>query len=375
MTTLLSPIFAELGPVSPGIAYDWALKQGVLQPDPSQQALLAELDRIHWELIAEPQTTGLLQRLFKRSQPATIQGLYMCGGVGRGKTLLMDLLYESLAEVPRQRVHFHRFMGQVHHSLRQLGGRSDPLEVVARRLARRIRILCLDEFFVSDIADAMILGELLRHLFARGCVLVTTSNTEPAQLYRDGLQRARFLPAIALLERHCSVIEMAAGQDFRLRALRQAPVYHWPLNDASGQALAACFQRLAGSHGEGSGELEINSRSLNYRQLFEGVIWFDFAELCEGPRAVPDYIEIARSFHTVLLSGVPRFDGVGNDPARRFVFLVDAFYDRNVNLVLSAEVAPTELYLSGRLSAEFERTSSRLIEMQSEDYLARAHQA
>jgi cell division protein ZapE len=268
-----------------------------------------------------------------------VRGLYLHGGVGRGKTFLIDLLHDGLPTECRQRLHFHRFMGRVHAELARLGEVREPLAQVAARFADR-PLLCLDEFFVTDIGDAMILSELLRHLIRAGVTLVTTSNNVPSELYRDGLQRAKFLPAIARIERHCEVLRLDSATDYRLRALTSAPVWLAPADSAAEAGLLAMFARLA---------------------------------LCEGPRSVADYIEIARSYNTVLISGVPRFDGSNDDPARRFVHLVDEFYDRNVNLIASAAAAPIGLYSGTRLVREFERTASRLIEMQSAEYLAREH--
>jgi cell division protein ZapE len=360
-------------PTPPSQAYAAGVADGRWQADPAQQALLPELDRLQRELLAA-QPAGALARLaakLRRDEP--VRGLYAWGGVGRGKTFLSDLLYDALGDVPRQRWHFHRFMGEVHARLKALPDTSDTLAVVAADLAGEMKLLLLDEFFVSDIGDAMILGRLLDRLFARGVTLVTTSNIPPGELYRDGLQRASFLPAIALLEKHCVVHELASARDYRLRQLTQAATYVSPLGPVAEAALAERWQRLTGTPPSGPDTLVIAERVIAAKSLAPGVGWFDFAALCEGPRAVADYIEIARDFHTVLLSGVPRFDDDRLDPARRFVHLVDEFYDRHVNLLLSAEADALSLYRGTRLAREFERTSSRLVEMQSAAYLAREH--
>ena len=367
---------------TPGAAYAAGVASGRWTRDPGQVAALQQLDRIHRELLAQSRQ-GWWQRLRLRARAgvgvpvAAPRGLYLWGEVGRGKTLLMDLFHEQLhaqlPALPSRRVHFHRFMGEVHAQLRALGERSDPLDLVAAAVADEARVLCLDEFFVADIGDAMLLARLLEGLFARGVTLVTTSNTPPPELYRDGLQRARFLPAIALLEQHCVVHRLEGALDYRLRSLRQAPVYHHPLGAAADAALAAVYARLAADAAHDPGPLEINGRTIPTVQSSDGVAWFAFAALCEGPRAVADYIEIARDFHTVLLQGVPRFDARSDDAARRFMHLVDELYDRNVNLVLSAAAAPGALYAGERLRDAFERSASRLIEMQSEQYLARPH--
>jgi cell division protein ZapE len=346
---------------------------GAWLADPAQQALLPELDRVQRELLAA-QGDGVLGRLAaKLRAPEPVRGLYVWGGVGRGKTFLADLLHDSLGAVPRQRWHFHRFMGEVHQRLRALPNTSDTLAVVGADLASEMRLLVLDEFFVSDIGDAMILGRLLERLFERGVTLVTTSNIPPSDLYRDGLQRASFLPAIALLEKNCVVHELASARDYRLRQLTRAATYLSPLGPDSEAALAEHFERLAGRAPRESGPLHIHGRAIQAKAIADGVAWFEFAELCEGPRAVADYIELARDFHTVLLSNVPRFDDGAMDRARRFVHLVDEFYDRHVNLLLSAQADALSLYSGHKLEREFERTGSRLVEMQQQAYLAREH--
>jgi cell division protein ZapE len=356
----------------PSTRYAAGAAAGRWQDDPAQRALLPVLDRIHDEIL-EAEIDTLRERLAALvGRRRRVRGLYLHGGVGRGKTFLVDLLHDGLPERLRQRAHFHRFMGRVHAELSAAGPVREPLAVVARRLAER-PLLVLDEFFVADIGDAMILGELLRHLRREGVCLVTTSNIPPAELYRDGLQRAKFLPAIARLERHCEVRRIESATDWRLRALTMAPVYHVPAGAAADAALGAAFERLAPGAWRADGALEVEGRPIPLRRRADGVAWFDFAALCEGPRAVADYIEIARSHHTVLLSGVPRFDGGNDDPGRRFVHLVDEFYDRNVNLLLSAAAEPATLYGGHRLQREFERTASRLLEMRSAEYLARPH--
>jgi cell division protein ZapE len=362
-----------VGSETPTAAYAAGVANGAWLADPAQQALLPELDRVQRELLAT-QGDGVLGRLAaKLRAPEPVRGLYLWGGVGRGKTFLADLLHDALPSVPRQRWHFHRFMGEVHARLRALPNTSDTLSVVGADLASEMRLLVLDEFFVSDIGDAMILGRLLERLFERGVTLVTTSNIPPPELYRDGLQRASFLPAIALLERHCAVHELASVRDYRLRQLTRAATYLTPLGEASEAALAAHFAHLTANSPREAGPLRIHGRPLHAKALAEGVAWFDFAQLCEGPRAVADYIELARDYHTVLVSNVPRFDDSAMDPARRFVHLVDEFYDRHVNLLLSAAADALSLYSGEKLEREFERTGSRLVEMQQQAYLAREH--
>lgn len=357
---------------SPLARYRAGVAAGEWQDDPAQLAALASLDRL-WGELAAMRAPSLWQRLRGRAEAP--RSLYLWGQVGRGKTFLCDLFYESVAATPKRRVHFHHFMRAIHADLRTLEGQRDPLVEVAARIARETRLLCLDEFFVGDIGDAMILGNLLRALFERGVVLVTTSNTPPAQLYRDGLQRERFLPAIALLERRCEVVELVSDRDWRLRALRQAPVYCTPAGAEAERRLLAIFNRVARGAARHDFMLRLNEREVAVRREADGVIWFEFTALCEGPRAVADYIELARTYHTILVSNVPEFTPQTDDAARRFIELVDEVYDRGVKLVLSAALPIVELYDGERLRAEFARTESRLIEMQSEEYLAREHRA
>lgn len=356
---------------SPGDRYRAGVAAGRWQDDPAQHAVLPALDRLWRELSADA-TPTLWQRLRGR-RPDPPRGLYLWGRVGRGKTFLCDLLYDALPEADKRRVHFHRFMQDVHAQLRALEGRRDPLVEAAAEIANDLRVLVLDEFHVGDIGDAMILGNLLRALFERGVVLVTTSNAAPRELYRGGLQRERFLPAIALIERHCETLELVSATDWRLRALKQAPVFHVPPDAASERRLLETFNRVARGAAREHFDLVLNGRPVPARRVADGVAWFDFDALCDGPRAVADYIELAREYHTILVSNVPQFTPQQEDPARRFIELVDEAYDRGVKLVLSAAAPIVELYDGERLRAEFARTESRLIEMQSEDYLAREH--
>lgn len=357
----------------PGVRHARGVEIGDWQNDPAQTAALAAFDRIHDALVAETPRT-LWQRL-RGQRIETPRGVYLWGSVGRGKTFLMDLFFDSLPIERKRRVHFHRFMQDIHARLRTLAGRSDPLVSVAAHIAADTRVLCLDEFFVSDIGDAMILGNLLKALFADGVMLVTTSNTAPRNLYKDGLQRERFVPAIGLIEQHCEVVELVSPIDWRLRALRQAPVYHTPPDAHAERAMLATFHRVARGRERSAFTLMVNDRPINVQREADGAIWFAFAEICDGPRGVADYIELARSYHTIMISGVPEFTPQTENAAQRFVELVDEIYDRGVNLVLSAAVPIVDLYDGQRLRAAFARTESRLIEMQSEDYLSREHLA
>ena len=370
---------SEIPSLAPSARYLEGVAAHRWESDPTQLALLPEFDRMHAALCTEPASgNGLFDRLkslLGNDPPEAVPGLYLWGTVGRGKTFLMDLFAASLPHGVALRRHFHRFMGEVHESLRALGERQSPLVEVAADIAGRCRVLCLDEFLVNDIGDAMILSNLLDALFARGVTLVTTSNTAPANLYKDGLQRARFLPAIALIERRCHVVEMASSRDWRLRALTQAPVYLTPPGAEAHRALERIFASQASGNVQEDGVLHVNSRDIPFHKRADNILWFDFAALCEGPRAVADYIALAKAGPAIIVSNVPQFTIYSEDAAKRFVQLVDEFYDRHVKLVLSAAAPITELYDGERLRAEFGRTESRLIEMQSEEYLALAHRA
>jgi cell division protein ZapE len=353
---------------TPGERYAAGVSAGMWQDDPAQRAALAAFDRLWHDLDAAPSPW---QRLFGRVRAP--RGIYLWGPVGRGKTFLSELFCASAPTPRKRRVHFHHFMQEVHARLRALEGRPDPLLEVAAAIAAETRLLVLDEFFVGDIGDAMILGRLLQSLFGRDVVLVATSNTPPRDLYRGGLQRERFLPAIALIEQHCEMVELASTRDWRLRALKQAPLYLTPPGADADRAMQAILARVAQGEARRDFELVLNGRPVEVRREQDGAIWFAFESLCEGPRGVADYIELATAYHTLLVSGVPQFTPQTEDAARRFIELVDEVYDRGVKLVLSAAAPIVELYDGERLRAEFARTESRLIEMQSEDYLARAH--
>ena len=362
---------SEAQPTSPSTAYAAGVARGDWLDDPAQHAALRELDRIHAALLAAPRG-GLLSRWFG-AQAQAPRGLYLWGGVGRGKTFLVDLFFASLPLQAKRRTHFHRFMREVHALLRTHAGERDPLSAIAHEWGEQFRVLVLDEFFVSDIGDAMLLARLLERLFAEGVVLVTSSNTPPSQLYKDGLQRARFEPAIASIQQHCAVLHMDSAQDYRLRALTRSPVYRQPLDAQSDAWLAGRWRELTAGCAPDAEQLQIDGRPIATRARAEGFAWFDFDALCEGPRAAGDYIEIAREFHTVLVGAIPVLDARRDDAARRFVTLVDELYDRHVNLVCTADAPPPALYVGERLAGAFERTASRLIEMRSAEYLALEH--
>ncbi len=362
---------------TPWQRYQQDLKRDDFSHDAAQEAAVRLLDDLHRRLVAhQGNTSGQLARYIRRLRGlprVPPQGLYLWGGVGRGKTYLVDTFFDCLPFDNKLRVHFHRFMQRVHGELTELEGEKNPLDIVADRLAAEACVVCFDEFFVTDIADAMILGGLMEALFERGICLVATSNIVPSGLYDNGLQRQRFLPAIALIEQHTQVVNVDAGVDYRLRTLQQAELYHYPLDKAADESLSSSFEALAPEVGQHWERLEINGRYLSSRRVADDVVWFEFAELCDGPRSQNDYIELARIYHAVLLSGVPAMGRANDDAARRFINLVDEFYDRNVKLVLSAAVPLLELYSEGKLGFEFQRTLSRLQEMQSHDYLAREH--
>lgn len=305
---------------------------------------------------------------------APLRGIYLWGGVGRGKTLLVDEFFAELPIREKRREHFHRFMQEIHARLRRHRELAAPLERVAADIAAGARLLCIDEFFVADVADAMILAGLLEGLFARGTTLVATSNLPPSELYAGGLQRARFLPAIALIERHCGVVELDAGVDYRLRQLERAALFLGPGVQDADARLASEFGRMADGRARTDARIRVAGRPIHARRAAEDVVWFDFGELCQGPRSAADYIEIARCYHTVLVSGVPVMTGQSDDAARRFVTMIDEFYDRGVKILIAADAArPELLYLGERLALDFRRAASRLHEMQGRDYLARPH--
>ncbi len=358
-------------------AYEQHLVQHGHVRDPSQSHVVELLADLQQRLLASPLPKKGLAKLFSRERNSGpgVTGLYLWGGVGRGKTFLMDLFFETLAMQSKRRVHFHRIMKDVHERLGALNDIEDPLATVARDMAVEARVLCFDEFFVSDIGDAMILGRLLHGLFERGVTLVATSNTRPDDLYRDGLQRQRFIPAIEALNRHTRVVELTGDTDYRLKLLQQAGTYLTPDDDSARTTLRDFFRESASSQVQDNHELLINGRKLRTRHCAKGIAWFDFNDLCDGPRSQADYIEIARWYPTIIVSGVPELDELRENQARRFVALVDEFYDRHVKLIVSAERPADELYTGKRLRFEFERTVSRLIEMQSLEYLHLPHLA
>ena len=356
-------------------AWEESLQRDGHNRDPAQEALVERLGLLQQELVAANSgPRRFVDRLFRKHH-STVRGLYIWGGVGRGKTFLMDLFFETLEINAKKRIHFHRMMHDVHNRLATFGDVEDPLDRVAADIAAETRVLCFDEFFVSDIGDAMILGRLLKGLFDRGLTLVATSNVEPANLYRDGLQRDRFLPVIDLLHEHAECVHLDGDTDYRLRLLEQAGTFLQPDDDRAREKLNRLFVESVSTQIENERLLLINGRRIAAHRSAKGIAWFEFEAICDGPRSQSDYIELARWYPTIIVSGVPRFGAAEDNQARRFIALVDEFYDRRVKLILSAVTTPDDLYTGRRLRFEFERTVSRLTEMQSSDYLHQPHLA
>ena len=347
--------------------YEHSLEQRGFVADAAQRRAVERLQRLYEEWTAyKARRGGALKRMLVK--PALPRGVYLWGGVGRGKSFLMDAFYRCVPLVRKRRVHFHHFMRELHRELDEVKGVEDPLAAVATRIAKRWRLICFDEFHVSDIADAMILGRLLEHVMDRGVEFCMTSNYAPDSLYPNGLQRERFQPAIALLKSRLDVLEVDSGTDYRRLKMERVRVYHAPLNAESEAELERIFESLADVADEHQ-PLDVEGRRIAYRRRAGGLVWFDFPAICGGPRSYADYVDLARRFHTVILSGVPRMTAANADVARRFTWLVDVFYDDRVKLIVSAEAPPEALFPEGENSAEFQRTVSRLHEMQSAQYL------
>ena len=349
--------------------YHQELKARGYHSDPAQLAAIERLQRCEDEWVAykEIRSNGLKKKLFKPKLP---RGIYLWGGVGRGKSFLMDCFYAASPLEKKIRIHFHEFMREVHRELHELSGLADPLDELAIRISKRYRLICFDEFHINDIADAMILYRLLTALFEDRVQFVMTSNYRPDQLYPNGLHRDRLIPAIKLLESQLDIMNVDAGSDYRRVQMAQVEAYLTPLNEQTDVALKEMYQTLIGNQPENACPiLYIESRHLRPLYLADGVVWFDFQTLCCGPRSQNDYLEIANQFHTVILSGVPYMPPRMTNEARRFIWLIDVLYDHKIKLIISAEVLVGDLYTEGQITGEFSRTVSRLIEMQSRDYL------
>lgn len=350
--------------------YERTLSERGYTADPAQLRGIAALERCEteWQSYLSRRSNAVTKLLVK---PPIPKGVYMHGGVGRGKSFLMDSFFQSVPLQRKTRLHFHEFMREVHRELAELKGMQNPLDELGRRIAKRFRLICFDEFHVADVTDAMILHRLLVALFANRVSLITTSNFHPDDLYPNGLHRDRILPAIELLKQQLEVISVDNGTDYRRRTLEKVQRYHCPLGEAAEAALTQAFEQLAEVRDEPP-VLNIEHREITARRKAGGVVWFDFKWLCGGPRSQNDYLEIASRFHTVILANVPQMPPRMASEARRFTWLVDVLYDRRCKLIMSAEVPPEQLYTEGPLSHEFPRTVSRLNEMQSAEFLAQA---
>jgi len=371
--------------VGPLARYEHEVDSGLLSADDEQRAVVTHLDSIARQLSQrkpwKPSGTGFFSRILKpvSASPVAVEGLYLWGGVGRGKTHLCDLFFAELNFDDKTRLHFHRFMQRIHTDLRNLGQVENPIPLVADKWAAQSRLLLLDEIHVHDITDAMLLGSLMTELFKRSVTLVTTSNLHPDELYKDGLQRARFLPAIEQIKAHTHVLEMIGDTDYRLRLLQREAIFVVSqFTDGQGEAsafraMSQHFDRLSGGKKDEETSMLVSGRELPIIARSGDIVWIDFDALCNTPRSTADYIELATTFHTVLLSDVPVLDENRNDAARRLVNLIDEFYDRHVKLIVSAEAQPSGLYTGTRLEFEFVRAASRLIEMQTKEYLSAGH--
>jgi len=360
------------GSLSPKAWYQAASQQPGFIHDAAQAAAIERLD-VLWQALVE--FKGKRNRFLGRSlrKPPVPRGLYFWGGVGRGKSFLMDAFYGCVPYERKRRVHFHHFMAEIHKQLRTVNNEPDPLKIVAARIAREVRLLCFDEFHVSDIADAMMLGRLFTELFSHGIICVMTSNYPPDNLYPNGLMRSNFLPTIELLKANLDVLNVDGGNDYRLRELTREPLFHVPANAEAEAKMAAMFERLAGAAPEAAHTLTVLGREIPLKRHVPGVVWFDFMAICDGPRAQTDYLEIASEYHTVFVSGIPKLAAKDSAIARRFTWLVDVFYDHRVKFVASSAVPPEEIYTEGLQASEFFRTASRLTEMQSSAYLELPH--
>lgn len=352
--------------MNPSAYYQKQVILGLVVEDAQQVALLAALDRIHAALIREYSNRNGITRFLRKRK--LVRGIYIWGGVGIGKTLMMDCFYHALPMKNKMRVHFHEFMRDIHAMLKLQQGEKNPLHAVADQLADKCMVLCLDELIVTDIADAMILRRLLDALIERGVCLVMTSNTQPDELYKNGLQRISFIPAIKLIKAELEIFHVASSVDYRRRHLQQSGVYHVPADDIAEDDLEKCFALLTEGYPVTTGKVTICDRQVSIKKLAHDCIWFDFKRICMPPRSQHDYLEIAQDFKTVIISNIPVIEADQNDVILLFIRMVDVFYDAKIRLVCSAAATPELLYTSGRMLPDFQRTQSRLLEMQSESY-------
>jgi len=368
-------------PVSPLNLYRADLQKSNFFADPSQEIAIQHLQRLYLALQEQPiehTEKGMLSRWYKKITRKPIkdsltQGIYFYGGVGRGKTYLVDLFFHSLATPRKQRLHFHHFMQRVHKELSELQGQVNPLVKIAQKFSAETDVLCFDEFYVDDITDAMILAGMLTALFEQGIVLVATSNIHPDNLYKNGLQRARFIPAIDLVKAHCEVFNLDGGRDYRIGRLIETEIYHYPLDNAAALQVKDAFENLADGDKIYGQDIEINARFIPAIAYSVDTLSIEFESLCDGPRSVLDYIEMAILYRTVIIANIKQMDDLHNDVARRFIAMVDEFYDHHVTVIISADVNMTDLYVGQQLAFEFQRCISRLSEMQSKVYLMKTH--
>jgi len=358
-------------PASPAERYTQALESGQFMPDEAQAQAVQELDRVWKELLTRYKASKKVFRRFRRQTYP--KGVYMWGGVGRGKTWLMDQFYDAVPFRRKTRMHFHHFMQHVHKELNKLSGQRNPLDAVADQIYKNAVVICFDEFFVSNVTDAMILSDLFQKLFERGITLIATSNIAPEGLYKNGIHRDRFMPTITLVQKNCVVLNVDAGIDYRLRVLKQAQLFKYPLSSDAQSWMLERFQSLTHTQTKSNTPIMINNRVVETLGHTEDVLWCEFSELCFKPRSPADFIEIANIYNTVLVSNIPNLTDFLSEGTRRFIYLVDEFYDRGVKLLLTSEDSIIELYEGQKLAFEIERTRSRLLEMQSDDYLHSEH--
>lgn len=362
--------------MKPSERYLDIIQQSEFDVDAAQHQAVLLLDDLSQRILdnrAFAQTSWIQKLIGGNKNGKLVKGIYFWGGVGRGKTFLMDIFFQCLPAEKKTRQHFHDFMNKTHHALRKKSNLENPLKTIAKELAETIDILCLDEFVITDIGDAMIMAGLLEPLFESGVVLVTTSNSPPQNLYRDGLQRSRFLPAIDLLSQHCEIVNLEGGKDYRLQGLQQTHLYSVPHSSAAEDEIQHYLDDHVTAPQNSKGSLKINGREIAFRVCAEDTIWFSFGSLCKTARSQTDYLEIARLFNTLILTDIEVMSKLEDDIARRFVLLIDVMYDHRVKLICSAAARAEDLYRGKRLSFEFDRTTSRLIEMQSQQYLTQAH--